>query len=44
MVSARRFLPSELVSQRRREAGEIIALLTANILTLERKAQQEPRR
>ena len=38
---ARRFLPAELVSQRRREAGEIIALLTANIVTLERKAQQE---
>jgi len=33
-----------LVSQRRRKAGEIIALLTANIVILERKAQQERKR
>lgn len=41
---ARPFLPGELIDQRRKQAGEIIALLTANINTLERKPQQAPKR
>jgi four helix bundle protein len=35
---ARRFLPVELIADRRKEVGIIIALLSANINTLERKS------
>jgi four helix bundle protein len=41
---ARRFLPAELLNTRRQQLGEIIALLSANITTLERKAQQDRKR
>jgi four helix bundle protein len=41
---ARHFLPAEIIEARRQQAGEIIALLTANITTLERKAQQGPKK
>jgi len=34
---AKRFLPAELIADRRQQAGEIIALLTATIRTLESK-------
>jgi four helix bundle protein len=35
-----RFLPMELIAARRREAGEIVALLTANIKTLDAKSER----
>jgi four helix bundle protein len=38
---AKKFLPAELIIQRRQEASEIIALLTANINTLERKSGRQ---
>ena len=38
---ARHFLPAELIQQRRHQTGEIIALLTANLKTLEQKAQAD---
>ena len=41
---SRRFLPAEVVVTRSRQLGEIIALLSANINTLERKAQQDRNR
>jgi four helix bundle protein len=41
---ARRFLPADLLNTRRQQLGEIIALLSANITTLERKAQQDRKR
>jgi four helix bundle protein len=37
---AARFLPVDLIRDRRHQLGEIIALLTANIKTLEAKAEQ----
>ena len=39
---SKKFLPSELVVCRRREVGEIIALLTSTINTLERKSGRRP--
>lgn len=39
---AKRFLPPELIEQRGQEAGEIIALLTATINTLEKKSGRQP--
>jgi four helix bundle protein len=41
---ARHFLPAEIVEARRLQAGEIIALLSATINTLERKAREGPKR
>jgi four helix bundle protein len=41
---SRRFLPAPLIENRQGQLGEIIALLSANITTLERKAAQTPRR
>jgi four helix bundle protein len=38
---ASRFLPADLIQQRRQQAGEIIALLSSNIKTLEQKAQTD---
>lgn len=38
---ANRFLPAALIQSRRQQVGEIIALLTANIKTLEQKAQSD---
>lgn len=35
-----KFLPRDLIAARRKEAGEIVALLTANINTLEAKAKR----
>ena len=39
---SKKFLPAELIAIRREEVGEIIALLTANIKTLERKSGRQP--
>jgi four helix bundle protein len=41
---ASHFLPAALISQRRQQVGEIIALLTANLKTLEQKAQADRQR
>src|SRR5262249_33636120 len=41
---SRRFLPVDLLNTRRQQLGEIIALLSANIATFERKAQQDRKR
>jgi four helix bundle protein len=41
---SQRFLPAETVNIRRHQLGEIIALLSANITTLERKAQEHRQR
>ena len=38
---SKKFLPADLIATRRQEAGEIIALLTANINTLERKSGRQ---
>ena len=38
---AQKYLPTELIAARRREASEIIALLTANIKTLEQKSRRK---
>lgn len=38
---SKKFLPSDIISRRRREAGEIIALLTSTINTLERKSGRQ---
>ena len=41
---ASHFLPAGLIQQRRQQVGEIVALLTANIKTLEQKAQADRHR